>query len=200
MTARPDVAAERPPVRPPSIAIVGNDALLAARPASAVQLTHGLTRLGFDAVVPASWGDELVANACLERCARRDARPAVLCSCPMVAERLLATGTDLSPFLVPLVTPAVAVARYLRALAAPARPRITWIGGCPGAIADEIDERLTPAELFERLVDADHGGAAFDARPSGGALQLPVHAARQEHARSHAGAGGMHARGRRRAR
>ena len=155
MTARPDVAAERPPVRPPTIAIVGNDALLAARPASAVQLTHGLTRLGFDAVVPASWGDELVANACLERCARRDARPAVLCSCPLVAERLLATGTDLSAFLVPLVTPAVAVARYLRELAAPARPRITWIGGCPGAITDEIDERLTPDELFERLVDAD---------------------------------------------
>ena len=59
----------------PAIAIVGNDVLLAVRPATAVQLAHALQRIGFDIVVPASWGDELVAYAALQNCTERGTAP-----------------------------------------------------------------------------------------------------------------------------
>ena len=139
--------------RSPPIAVVGNDAVIAARPASAVQLAHALRALGFDAVLPASWGDELVSAAALEACAARGDAPAVLCACPHVGRRLLARGAHLGPFLVPLVSPPVAAARYLRRAFAPARPRIVYIGACPAAVAPELDERLTPDELASRLAE-----------------------------------------------
>src|SRR5262245_12024153 len=101
---------------PPTIAIVGNDAVLAASPATAVQLIHACLALGFDLAVPASWGDELIATETLRQLERRVGEPAILCACPNVATRLLAAGSDLAPFLISLVAPPVAVARYLRAL------------------------------------------------------------------------------------
>ena len=47
------------------------------------------------------------------------AGPAIQCSCPIVAHRLLTVGGDLRPVLLPLVPPPVAVARYVRTLAQP---------------------------------------------------------------------------------
>src|SRR5262245_26547973 len=89
----------------PSIAIVGNDALLAAAPATPIQLAHACRASGFDVAIPASWGDELIAAEVLRQLPSRDEEPAVLCSCPHVASRLLAAGSDLAPFLISLVAP-----------------------------------------------------------------------------------------------
>jgi hypothetical protein len=154
----------------PSLAILGADALLAAQPATAVQLAHACLRIGFQAVVPGSWGDELIAGGCLRRLASRrrdgDTGPVIFCACPYVAHRLLAVGPDLEPFLASFVAPPVAVARYLRALYAPARIRLTYIGRCPGAADDAIDARLTPDELLavltERGLDLADQPRAFD--------------------------------------
>src|SRR5689334_17164604 len=74
---------------PPAVVILGNDAQLAARPATPVQLAHAALALGFRAAVPASWGDELVASASLRIIAARGMRPAIHCACPHVARRLL---------------------------------------------------------------------------------------------------------------
>ena len=128
--------------------ILGTDALLAARPASPVQLAQACLALGYDGVVPASWGDELVADAAMQRVLAHDQGPAVLCSCPHVARRMLQAGGDLQPFLLSLVAPPVAAARYLRALWAPTPIGLTFVGHCPGASDDAIDARIAPSELL----------------------------------------------------
>lgn len=132
----------------PSVAIIGTDALLAARPATPVQLAHACLAAGYVAAYPATWGDELVAAACVRRLAARGDDAAILCACPHVSDALLEVGSDLARFLVPLVPPPVACARYLRALYGYGRVRITYIGGCPGAHDPSIDANLTPAQFF----------------------------------------------------
>src|SRR5689334_18226189 len=96
------------PPRVTSVVILGNDAVLAARPATAVQLAHACRRAGFDAAVPASWGDELVAAESARQLRERGDGAAILCACPHVEARLLAPGPDLAPLLVPVVAPPVA--------------------------------------------------------------------------------------------
>lgn len=128
--------------------ILGADAVLAALPATPVQLAHACHRLGFVSVFPASWGDELIAGACLDELDRRGDEPAVLCSCPLVRDRLLRAGDDLVPWMISLVAPPVAVARYLRSAYGARSLHITYAGSCPGAVDPSIDARLTPFELL----------------------------------------------------
>ncbi len=135
-----------------SIAILGADALIAAEPATPVQLAHACLRAGFHSVVPASWGDELIAAAVLRGLSEHKDAPAIQCTCPMVMRRLLSAGSDLRPFLISLVAPPVAAARYLRAVSADSL-RITYVGRCPGAADDDIDARITPEELLATLHD-----------------------------------------------
>lgn len=135
--------------------------MLAAAPATAVQLTHACVAAGFGAVIPASWGDELIAARVLDRLREADG-PVVQCSCPVVARRLAPHGDALAPMTLCLVPPPVATANYLRALYAPATPRITYAGGCPGARNDVIDEWLTPEQLFQLLAAS---GVPLTAQP-----------------------------------
>jgi hypothetical protein len=139
----------------PSVAILGVDALLAARPATPVQLAHACQAAGYAAVYPVSWGDELLAAACVRRVAARGDEPAIFCACPHVSDALLEVGSDLARFLVPLVSPPVACARYLRALYGYNRVRITYIGACPGAHDPAIDARLTPMQFLGVLTQLD---------------------------------------------
>ena len=145
--AAPDSATTNS-MRIPSIIVLGADALLAALPATPIQLAHACALAGYQHVVPASWGDELIALASLRALRDHAHMPAIQCSCPYVAHRLLAVGTDLRPFLVSLVAPPVILARYLRAAYAPGKLRITYVGRCPGAGDEAIDARLTPDELL----------------------------------------------------
>jgi hypothetical protein len=135
------------------IVVLGTDALLAALPVTPVQLAHGCLRAGYASVIPASWGDELIAAAVLDRLSRFGERPAIQCSCPFVAHRLLTVGGDLREALLPLVAPPVAVARYVRAMSKPLSTRITYVGACPGAFDESIDIRMTPAALLEMLAE-----------------------------------------------
>ena len=137
---------------PPSVVILGNDAQLAARPATPVQLAHACLAAGYRAVVPGSWGDELIAAATIQALTRHEVRPAIQCACPHVARRVLAVGSDLSPYLVSLVAPPVAAARYVRQNS-PNGVRITYVGRCPAAGDDSIDAHLTPEELLAQLAE-----------------------------------------------
>lgn len=137
-----------------SIVILGADALVAALPATPIQLAHACAAVGYQLVIPASWGDELIAAATMRALRDHAQLPAIQCSCPFVAHRLLAVGTDLRPFLVSLAAPPIVLARYLRAAHAKSKLRITYVGRCPGAADEEIDARLTPEELL--AVFADH--------------------------------------------
>ena len=165
------VAGNEPPVstqnaRTPSVVVLGTDALLAALPATPVQLAHACLRAGYQQVVPASWGDELVAQVVLRHLDEARPAAAIQCSCPLVAHRLLASGSDLSPFLVSVVAPPVALARYLRSVYSGSGVQITYVGRCPGAVHDDIDARLTPQELFalftEKGIDAAEQPRVFD--------------------------------------
>ena len=137
---------------PPAVVILGNDAQLAARPATPVQLAHACLAAGFRAAIPASWGDELVAAATLGVIESRSVRPVIHCACPHVARRMLAVGTELAANLVSLVAPPVAAAKYLRSHATEGI-RVTYVGRCPAASDDSIDARLTPEELLAQLAE-----------------------------------------------
>ncbi|MDB4906982.1 MAG: hypothetical protein JWO05_1766 [Gemmatimonadetes bacterium] len=137
----------------PSLVILGADVVRAAHPATPIQLAHACVASGWHSVVPPNWGDELVARAAATWAANAPSRVAIQCACPLVSERLLAAGGELGPWMLSLVSPPVAAARYLRAACAPAQPRITYAGNCPGARSIEIDEQLTVDEFLTRLVD-----------------------------------------------
>jgi hypothetical protein len=144
------------------IVVLGTDALLAASPSTPVQLAHACLRAGYANVIPASWGDELIAAAVLRRLPEFANGPAIQCSCPIVAHRLLTVGGDLRAALLALVPPPVAIARYVRALSQPTPTRITYVGRCPGAIDDSIDIRMTPASLLAMLAERN---IALDEQP-----------------------------------
>ena len=57
--------------------------------------------------------------------------------------------------MVPLVSPPVAIARYVRAIARPVRARITYVGACPGAVDEAIDIRMSPEAFFAMLTERD---------------------------------------------
>ena len=140
-----------PPPSRPSFALLGADAFLAARPATPVQLMHACTRWGYDAAIPATWGDELIAERCIERLAERTLGPAVFCACSYVRDRLLAPGPDLAPFMLSFVAPPVAAARYLRQLYAGRPIDITYVGACPSADDEAIDRQVAPKAFFAEL-------------------------------------------------
>src|SRR5688572_20220439 len=136
---------------PLAVAVLGTDAVLAGSPATAVQLAHACRRAGFELVVPASWGDELVAAESLRTLDERSPRPAVICACPFVRRELLAAGPDLAPILVPVVPPPVAVARYVHSLFGRDRVRVTYIGACPGGDHPDVDARIDTPEFLTWL-------------------------------------------------
>ena len=146
----------------PSLLILGADTVLAAHPATAVQLAHACLADGFDHVIPGSWGDELVAEHLLARL-RDDELPALQCSCPLVAQRLAAHGAALEPMLRRTVAPPIALGRHLRSAFAPNVVTLTYAGGCPAGVDAVFDAWITPEELFTRL---DRRGLSLGAQPT----------------------------------
>lgn len=132
----------------PAIIVLGTDALLAARPATPVQLAHACLAAGYRAAFPVSWGDELLAGALSARAAKRYDEPLIACTCPFVATRFV--GSELDGFLLTLTSPPVATARYLRELFGHV-VHITFVGSCPAAADPAINARYAPGEFLARL-------------------------------------------------
>lgn len=155
------------PVKPIYAAILGTDALLAARPADPIRLTRACQRAGFEFVAPVSWGEELIASHLAEQLG--DGKQRIIATCPMVSEWLNASAP--STPAISTVPPPVACARYLRAAFHPRPVHITYVGGCPGAHSPEIDVQCLPEALLARFseagIDLMHQPLHFDG-------QLPV--------------------------
>jgi hypothetical protein len=142
------------------LAILGPDVVLAAAPASQAQLIAACARIGFDAVVPALWGDELIAEATLRHLGPRGRESVVLCACP-AAHAAAAGDGRLSRHVLSLVAPAVAAARYLRMLYAPSRVRITYLGQCSGVSDRDVDDVRAVSWVLESLAGAGIDPAAM---------------------------------------
>jgi hypothetical protein len=136
-----------------AVLVVGTDTLIEALPARPIQLAHACGALGFDLVIPLSWGDELVAEAALRALEPRDHTPAVLCSCPLVRQRLLQAGTDLASAMVSIAPSPVAVARHLRSSLGNRLGSLSFVGRCPGAVPPEYDVSYDPPTLLGILRD-----------------------------------------------
>jgi hypothetical protein len=139
--------------RPIYVAILGTDAVLAARPVDPVQLTRACQLAGFDFVVPVSWGEELIAAHLAARIgASTRAGSMVAAVCPLTAEHL--SGSGMETPIVSTVSPPVATARYIRAAFQPRPLHVTYVGACPGATHAEIDVHCLPEALFTRLTES----------------------------------------------
>lgn len=150
----------------PTLAVLGPDAVLAAAPATQAQLVAACTQLGFDAVVPASWGDELLAEATLRHLgARRE--PVVLCACPSV-HAIAGRTPRIARHVLALVSPAVATARYLRMLYAPARVRIVYLGDCAGISSGDIDAHRSVQWVLDALHTAGIDAGSMPDEPAPG--------------------------------
>ena len=158
---------------PLQVAMLGTDAMLAAGPVEPVQLWRACQNIGFDFVIPVSWGEELIATWVGSRVAERDPGATVIASCPLVNEQL--RTKPVSTHVIRTLSPPVACARYLRAALQPRSVEVTYVGGCPGADAGEIDAHLSPEQLFARFVEAGVD-AAMQPRHFDG--QLPPERAR----------------------
>lgn len=160
--------------KPIFVAILGTDALLAARPVDPVQLTRACQTVGFDFVAPVTWGEELLATQVAERLSRSEVScSAVAAICPLVSTQLATT-----PFETPVVqtvSPPVATARYLRAAFHPRHVHVTYVGVCPGASHQEVDVHCLPETLFTRLVES---GIDMARQPRHLDGQLPMERAR----------------------
>jgi hypothetical protein len=143
----PHGSVNAPPV---SIAILGNDAFLASAPARPVQLMHAALAAGFDAVVPASLGDELVAGETLRLAQLYGRRPVVQCACPFAQAQLCTRTAQMESVAIAVAPAAVALARALR-LERGSSVHITYIGGCPGAQDPAIDLQVLPARFLRGL-------------------------------------------------
>ena len=160
-------------VLPIYAAIIGTDALLAARPVDWVQLTRACRTAGFDFVAPVSWGEELIASHIGERMSGSGRTTMVCSSCPFVVEAL--RGNPPATPVLKTVSPPIACARYLRAAFHPRPVHVTYVGACPGAIHAEVDQEYIPEVLFARLAEA---GIDMAALPHHLDAQLPVERAR----------------------
>ncbi|HTL93916.1 MAG TPA: [Fe-Fe] hydrogenase large subunit C-terminal domain-containing protein [Gemmatimonadaceae bacterium] len=138
---------------PASVVILGADAVLAALPATSVQLAHACRALGYDMAFPATWGDELVAEGCLRYLAAHEPETAILSACPHVVDRLTRAGAELVPHMIVLAAPPVAAARYVRAAFAQRKVHVTYVGSCPAADHPSIDARLEPGAFLDALVE-----------------------------------------------
>jgi hypothetical protein len=140
------------PVVPIQVAMLGTDAIIAAGPVEPVQLWRACHSIGFDFVIPVSWGEELIATWVAARLAERGDGAAVIATCPLVDQRL--RTTPVTTAVLHTVSPPVACARYLRAAFQPRPVGVTYIGGCPGADSSEDDAHLSAEQLFARFVEA----------------------------------------------
>jgi hypothetical protein len=137
----------------PSFVVLGADTYLAARPATPIQLAHACRAAGFDAAVPTTWGDEIIALDCARQLSTRTLAPAVFCACERVRARLLAPGTELTSYFVSTVAPPVAAARYLRRMYGDTPIDITYVGDCPSGRDPVIDRQITPTRFLTDLAE-----------------------------------------------
>ncbi len=138
-----------------AVLILATESVVHFHPAKSEQLLNACFKAGFRAVYPGALGDELVAHEYLRLWQQCETRTTIRATSPIVVEYVTRKYPELLPYLAPVVTPAVAQARYLRALHGDG-VMIVYSGVASFGVAKEgtgpIDAAVTFAEL-ERLLE-----------------------------------------------
>ncbi len=133
-----------------AVLILATESVVHFHPATTEQLLNSCFAAGFRAVYPGALGDELVAREYLELWQRSDPGTTIRSTSPIVVEYVKRKYPELLPYLAPVVTPAIAQARYLRALHG-VGVNIVYSGVSSFGAAEEsegpIDAAITFAEL-----------------------------------------------------
>lgn len=126
-------------------------------PATPEQLINACFAAGFERIYFETVGDELVAGEYLSLWRDSDRRSWLRSTSPIVVNYCRTKLPELLPFLAPVVTPAVALGRYIRELEGSALEIIYAGVGAPGVNGDQsaIDICISFDELETMLEDAD---------------------------------------------
>jgi len=118
------------------------------------QLTTGLRRLGFAEVHEGAVGVELISQTYNEQVARPDNKPLISTHCPTIVDLIERHYPQLLKHLMPIVSPMIAIGRYLKDINGP-DTRVIYISACIAGkfevaaeqVAGAIDIVLTYKEL-----------------------------------------------------
>ncbi|MEE9207237.1 MAG: diguanylate cyclase [Gemmatimonadota bacterium] len=148
-----------------AVLILPSEAFVFFFPATPEQLMNACYAAGFHDVYVESLGDELVAREYLRIWHERKRRGMVRSTSPVVVDYCRAQLPELLPFLAPVVTPAEALARYLRQVHGETGTLVYAGLGAPASkgTASEIGCCLSFEELETLLVErgAAPGDQAF---------------------------------------
>ncbi|WP_298273092.1 sigma 54-interacting transcriptional regulator [Geobacter sp.] len=149
------------------------------------QLVGGLKRLGFGEVHEGAYGAELIAADYARITASGD-RPHITSHCPAIVDLIERHYPKLLPYLVPVVTPMVAMGRFLKGILGP-QSRVVYISSCIAAKFETqmqetrgaIDVVLTYRELDEifrsrGIVLSSLAEEPFDGVPPGSGRLFPL--------------------------
>jgi diguanylate cyclase (GGDEF)-like protein len=115
-------------------------------PATPEQVVNACYAAGFPVVQRGVIGDELVAEEYLRLWEDTGWGTLIRSTCPVIVDVVRDRYPELVPYLAPVATPAVAEARYLRALHGPDTP-IVYTGVCDSGGRGEFDAALTFEDL-----------------------------------------------------
>ncbi|MDY0191616.1 MAG: sigma 54-interacting transcriptional regulator [Desulfuromonas sp.] len=150
---------------------------------SSGQLTTGLRRLGFAEVHEGSIGTELLGQAYTEQLEKTTDKPLITTHCPTIVDLIERHYPQMLKNLMPIVSPMIAIGRYLKALNG-ADTKVVYISSCIAGkfeinneqVAGAIDTVLTYKELSQ-MFNQQHldltrlGSTPFDGvRPHKGKL------------------------------
>jgi diguanylate cyclase (GGDEF)-like protein len=133
-----------------AVLILATESVVHFHPATTEQVLNSCFGAGFRAVYPGALGDELVAREYLELWQRNDPGTTIRSTSPIVVEYVKRRYLELLPYLAPVVTPAVAQARYLRALHGEG-VNIVYSGVSSFGAAEESDNPIDAAITFAEL-------------------------------------------------
>ncbi len=130
----------------------------ASFPDNSEKVPSALRKLGFSKVIETAFGADLISDYYFEEFQKEDSRTVISSACPAVINYIEKYHGELVPNLAKVVSPMIAVGKYLRAFSG-ADQKIVFIGPCVAkkqeAEADEvagiIDAVLTFTELKEML-------------------------------------------------
>ncbi len=113
-----------------------------------------LRALGFHYVFEVGFGADMVAGAYAKLMAESDGRGSISSDCPAISFYIKHYHPDLVEYLVPLVSPMVAMSRIVRAEHG-SNLHLVFIGPCVAKKAEstEVDEAITFTELREMLLE-----------------------------------------------